>query len=207
MPKLLRRDRKAKATEPQATEPQAAGTDAAEADTAMADVPGQADAPEAAPEPAPAPAPTATRPAPAPGDGDGGNGGNGYETIKTSGGLLSRMYGEPGERSRADRDREAALEFEQAVAPVLDMLQGAVPGASSPDEAARTLESQVGELRPDPGAGAYIPGDRYDREARVYYRLLRRDYEKDPRPSLTRNRRASHHLHGQYKAFPGTKGW
>ena len=189
MRKLLKRDKAAKT----ATQPQAA-----EADTAVAEVA------EQAPEPQPAPPPPV---AAQPGNGYRNEYENGYETVRTSGSLFTRMYGEPGERSRADRDREAAAEFEQAVAPVLDMLVSTVPQASSPEEAARALESQVGELLPDPGAGAYIPGDAFEREARVYYRLLRRDYEKDPRPSLTKNRGPSHHLHGQYKAFPGTKGW
>lgn len=123
------------------------------------------------------------------------------------GGLLGRMYGEPGEMSRADRERQAAMEFEQAVAPVMEMLVGSVPEASSPEEAARAWESRAGEVRPDPGAGAYVPGDAYEREARVYYRLLRRDYQKDPRPSLANKRGLTHHLHGRYNLFPGTKGW
>ena len=89
----------------------------------------------------------------------------------------------------------------------MDLLTASVPEASSPDEAARAWESRLGELRPDPGAGAYVPGDRFDREARVYYRLLRRDYEKNPRPSMARKRAVSHHLHSQYNRFPGTKGW
>ncbi|MDP8937435.1 MAG: hypothetical protein M3O23_06870, partial [Actinomycetota bacterium] len=102
----------------------------------------------------------------------------------TPGGLLGRVYGNPGETSRAERERQAAMEFEQAVAPVMDMLVGSIAGASSPEEAARAWESRAGEVRPDPGAGAYIPGDAYEREARVYYRLLRRGYQKNPRPSL-----------------------
>jgi hypothetical protein len=39
----------------------------------------------------------------------------------------------------------------------------------------------------------------------VYYRLLRRDYEKNPRPSLKRQK--SHHLHEVYGKLVGTKGW
>ena len=192
MPKLLRRDKSPKATDA----PPAAETAQLEAE---------------APAPPPPPAPTASEPPPpppAPMASEPGNGnGDDYETIMTSGSLLTRMYGEPGERSRSDRDRVAAAEFEQAVAPVMDMLAGSVPEASSPEEAARAWEARIGEVRPDPGAGAYLPGDAFEREARVYYRLLRRDYEKNPRPSLTKNKKVSHHLHSQYKAFPGTRGW
>lgn len=133
--------------------------------------------------------------------------GPGPRTGGRVGGLLRRMYGEPGPMSPAERERQAAIEFEQAVAPVMEMLVGSVPDASSPEEAARTWESRAGEVRPDPGAGAYIPGDAYDKEARVYYRLLRRDYQKDPRPSLSKKRGTTHHLHSQYNRFPGTKGW
>lgn len=191
MPKLLKRDKAPK---------QEAGPQGA--DPAEAQAQAQVQAPEAAPPPPPAP--MASDPAPPPpGNGDGDD----YATIKTSGGLFNRMYGEPGETSRSDRDRQAAMEFEQAVAPVMDLLVGSVPEASSPEEAARAWEARVGELRPDPGAGSYIPGDAFDREARVYYRLLRRDYEKNPRPSLDRNKKVSHHLHSQYKSFPGTRGW
>jgi hypothetical protein len=131
----------------------------------------------------------------------GGNGG----ASRTSGGLLARM--DPGALSRAERDRQAALEFEQAVAPVMDLLAASVPEASSPEEAARAWESRAGEALPDPAGGAYVPGDSYDNEARVYYRLLRRDYQKNPRPSLVASRGVSHHLHNRYNRFPGTKGW
>lgn len=141
------------------------------------------------PQPQPEPEPAATRAA------------------KGPAGLLGRIYGNPGETSRDERERQAAMEFDQAVAPVMDLLVGSVPEASSPEEAARAWESRVGELRPDPGAGAYIPGDRFDKEARVYYRLLRRDYEKNPRPSLSKSKKVSHALGTSYKQFPGTRGW
>lgn len=187
MPKLLKRGKA----------PKAAAAPPAEETSEL-----EVQAPEPAPEPAPTPEPPsmATEPAPpAPP--------KGAKMAKSPGGLFGQMYGEPGERSRAERDRQAALEFEQAVAPVMEMLVGSVPEASSPEEAARAWEARIGEVRPDPGAGAYIPGDAFDKEARVYYRLLRRDYEKEPRPSLSKKKALSHHLHSQYKAFPGTKGW
>lgn len=158
------------------------------------------DAPEAEGE-APAADPPVQEPAPLAAAGPG------PVTRTTPGGLLGRVFGDPAQMSRAERERQAAMELEQAVAPVMDMLVGSVPGASSPEEAARAWESRAGEVRPDPGAGAYIPGDAYEREARVYYRLLRRAYQKDPRPSLGKGRGPTHHLHSRYNLFPGTKGW
>ena len=191
MPKLLKRGK----TQAPAQDSAPEVGDAAQAEPAVDAHPG----PQPEPEPAPPPM-TAGAPAP-------GNGNKGPASAGGPGGLIGRLYGNPGEVSREERDRQAALEFEQAVAPVMDLLTASVPEASSPDEAARAWESRVGELRPDPGAGAYVPGDRFDREARVYYRLLRRDYEKNPRPSMARKRSVSHHLHSQYNRFPGTKGW
>jgi hypothetical protein len=198
MPKLLKRGKAPKGVEQATRDSGAAEPDE---DTTQVDA-GPTAAPEAAPAPPPPMAAESSPPRPA-----GNGGGNGNAGRPKAGGLLGRMYGEPGEMSRAERERQAAAEFEQAVAPVLDLLVASVPEASSPEEAARAWESRVGELRPDPGAGAYIPGDAFDREARVYYRLLRRDYEKDPRPSLSKNKKVSHHLHSAYARFPGTKGW
>jgi hypothetical protein len=157
---------------------------------------------EAQPEPVAAPPPDAAPPVAALEPAATGRGGS---SPGGPGTLLRRIYGNPGEMSRDERDRQAAMEFEQAVAPVMDLLLASVPEASSPEEAARTWESRAGELRPDPEGGAYIPGDAYDTDARVYYRLLRRDYERNPRPSPRRG--VTHHLHSQYKRFPGTKGW
>ena len=192
MPKLLRRG-KTPARAPEVDH-------AAQAEPAVEERPAVEAEPQPQPEPAPPPVTAGdSRPA--------GNGNKGSTSPGGPGGLIGRLYGDPGEVSREERDRQAALEFEQAVAPVMDLLKASVPEASSPDEAARAWESRVGELRPDPGAGAYVPGDRFDREARVYYRLLRRDYEKNPRPSMARKRSVSHHLHSQYNRFPGTKGW
>jgi hypothetical protein len=105
----------------------------------------------------------------------------------------------------AEKDRIAQAEFEQAIAPVLDMMRAAVPGASTPEEAQRILSENQGEITPDPKGGAYVYGDAFDHDARVYYRLLRRDYESNPRPS--EKRPTSHHLHGIYGKLTGTKGW
>ncbi len=194
MPKLLKRG-KASTEEDAATAADSAPTEA------VVEAHSEPE-PELEPEPEPERAPQATSfpasPASTPGGGPSSGG---------RAGLLGRMYGNPGEMSRAERERQAAAEFEQAVAPVMDLLVASVPEASSPDEAAQAWEARGGELRPDPAGGAYIPGDRFEREARVYYRLLRRDYEKNPRPSLTKKSGLTHHLHTQYNRFPGTKGW
>ena len=123
------------------------------------------------------------------------------------GGLFNRMYGDVGEQSAAERDRQAEAEFRQVLAPAMDLLHASVPEASSPEEAARILEQKAAqvELVPDPQGGAFVRGDAFDTDARVYYRLLRRDYEKTPRPS--EKRQQSHHLHQVYGKLPGTRGW
>jgi len=124
---------------------------------------------------------------------------------RSSGSLFARALGPPGETSAEERDRQAAMEFEQAIAPVMELMRAAVPEASTPEEAARILEANQGEVTPDPQGGAYVPGDAFEADARVYYRLLRRDYEKNPRPSEKKS--VSHHLHGAYGKLPGTRGW
>lgn len=109
------------------------------------------------------------------------SGGTGGES---GGGVAARVlgvYADPGSTA-AQREAAAAAEFQAAIAPVMDLLTSAVPEAGSPDEAMRTLESRLGEYPPDPDGGAYIRGDSYETDARVYYRLLRRDYERNPRP-------------------------
>ena len=78
---------------------------------------------------------------------------------------------------------------------------------TTPEEAARIWAENQGEITPDPKGGSYIHGDAFDTDARVYYRLLRRDYEKTPRPSEKGKRSVSHHLHGIYNKLPGTRGW
>ena len=124
---------------------------------------------------------------------------------RSSGSLLNRVLGDPGEQTPEERDRVAAAEFEQAIAPVMELMRAAVPEASTPEEAARILDQNQGEITPDPQGGSYVHGDAFDRDARVYYRLLRRDYEKTPRPSEKKG--VSHHLHGIYGKLTGTKGW
>ena len=121
------------------------------------------------------------------------------------GGLLQRVLLFSGEVTPEERDRIAAEEFQQAIEPVMEYMRAAVPEASSPEEAARILAENQGEITPDPQGGSYLHGDAFDRDARVYYRLLRRDYEKTPRPSEKRS--LSHHLHGVYNKLPGTRGW
>ncbi len=123
------------------------------------------------------------------------------------GGLLNRVLLFSGEQTPEERDRIAAQEFEQAIAPVMDYMRAAVPEASTPEEAARILSENQGEITPDPQGGSYVPGDAFDADARVYYRLLRRDYEKYPRPSEKENQKQSHHLHQVYGKLGGNKGW
>ena len=127
-----------------------------------------------------------------------------------TGGLLQRVLMFSGETTAAERDRVAAEEFEQAIAPVMEYMRAAMPDASTPEEAARIWGENQGEITPDPKGGAYVPGDAFDNDARVYYRLLRRDYEKTPRPSETR--KESRALSGKggadgYRLLPGTRGW
>jgi len=127
------------------------------------------------------------------------------ETAK--GGLFNRVLLFSGEQTAAERDRVAAEEFEQAIAPVMEYMRAAVPEASTPEEAARILSENQGEITPDPKGGAYVNGDAFDNDARVYYRLLRRDYEKNPRPSDRDRKTTSPHLHQVYGKLIGTKGW
>jgi hypothetical protein len=127
------------------------------------------------------------------------------EPPAAKGGLLNRVLMFTGEQTPEERDRIAAEEFQQAIEPVLEYMRTAVPEASTPEEAARILEERSGEVTPDPQGGSYVHGDAFEADARVYYRLLRRDYEKTPRPS--EKRATSHHLHGIYGKLSGTKGW
>ena len=121
------------------------------------------------------------------------------------GGLLQRVLLFSGEQTPEERDRIAAEEFQQAIEPVMEYMRAAVPEASTPEEAARILAENQGEITPDPAGGSYVHGDAFDADARVYYRLLRRDYEKTPRPS--EKRQTSHHLHQIYGKLGGNKGW
>jgi hypothetical protein len=125
-------------------------------------------------------------------------------------GLLQRVLMFTGEQTPAERDRIAAQEFEQAIAPVMDYMRQHLPEASSPEEAARIWAENQGEITPDPKGGAYVQGDAFDADARVYYRLLRRNYEKNPRPSLKRKESRSLSRAGGsdgYRMLPATRGW
>ncbi|HTJ76438.1 MAG TPA: hypothetical protein VL337_13865 [Acidimicrobiales bacterium] len=124
---------------------------------------------------------------------------------QSKGGLMA--FFDVGETTAAERERVAAAEWEQVFAPVMDLMKASVPEANTPEEAARILAQNQGEITPDPKGGSYIHGDAFDRDARVYYRLLRRDYEKVPRPSEVKKRPTSHHLHQVYGKLVGTKGW
>jgi hypothetical protein len=126
------------------------------------------------------------------------------------GGLLQRVLMFSGETTAAERDRVAAEEFEQAIAPVMEYMRAALPEAATPEEAARLWAENQGEITPDPQGGSFVAGDSFDRDARVYYRLLRRDYEKTPRPSEKRKEsRALTRAGGAdgYRLLPGTRGW
>ena len=127
------------------------------------------------------------------------------EPPAAKGGLLNRVLLFSGETTAEERDRIAAEEFQQAIEPVMEYMRAAVPEASTPEEAARILSENQGEITPDPQGGSYVHGDAFDADARVYYRLLRRDYEKTPRPSEKKG--LSPHLHGIYGKLTGTKGW
>jgi len=122
-----------------------------------------------------------------------------------SGGSLRRLYTVPERQSAQERDRQAAEEFAQAVSPATDLLRQAVPGAGTPEEAAQALAASLGEYIPDPDGGAYVAGDAFGEDRRVYYRLLHRDYHPDPRPRG--GRRGSHRLHDRPQLLPGTRGW
>jgi len=124
-----------------------------------------------------------------------------------TGSLLSRALLDSGESTAVERDRVAALEFEQAIAPVMEYMRAAVPDATTPEDAERILFENQGEITPDPQGGAYVKGDAFENDARVYYRLLRRNYEKYPRPSERDKKKTSHHLHQVYGRLNGNKGW
>lgn len=87
---------------------------------------------------------------------------------------------------RDELDRMAAAELGEAIAPSLDLLQMSVPGASSPDEAAREIEGQLGPPVRDPDAD--IPTHpRYKGDALVYYQLRRHYGRPNPGGSFQRS--------------------
>ncbi len=125
-------------------------------------------------------------------------------------GLFKRVLLFSGETTAQERDQVAAQEFAQAIAPVMEFMRVNNPDASTPEEAARIWAENQGEITPDPMGGAYVAGDSFDRDARIYYRLLRRNYEKTPRPSEKRKEsRALSRSGGAdgYRLLPGTRGW
>lgn len=124
-----------------------------------------------------------------------------------SGSIIERALLFSGEQSAADRDRQAQADWEAAMAPVMELMKQFVPDAATPQEAERILAENQGAITPDPNGGSYIAGDAFTDDARVYYRLLRRDYEKTPRPSEVGKRPLSHHLHTLHGKLTGVKGW
>jgi hypothetical protein len=75
--------------------------------------------------------------------------------------------------SLEERERQAAAEFEAAIAPGLEKLRDAVPDASSPDEARRLLEERQGEVLVDEEGERLKQSDMYSGEASVHYRIQR----------------------------------
>jgi hypothetical protein len=74
--------------------------------------------------------------------------------------------------SKDELDRMAAAELGAAISGSLDLLQMSVPGATSPEEAGRALESKLGPPVRDRDAG--IPDHPvYSGDALVYYQFRR----------------------------------
>lgn len=84
--------------------------------------------------------------------------------------LLSRLNA-PAPR-REELEIEGAAELNRAIAPSMERLKAEVPHASSPEEAWRTIESELEEPVPDPDAE--VPQHPvYSGDALVYYQLRR----------------------------------
>lgn len=74
--------------------------------------------------------------------------------------------------SRQEAEREAAMEFEQAAAPAMELLRAAVPDASSAEEAYRAIESRLGPPVKDPTPE--LPDHpQYSGDTLVYHQLRR----------------------------------
>lgn len=74
--------------------------------------------------------------------------------------------------SKAELDQQAAAELGAAISVSFDLLQMSVPGATSPEDAARKLESELGPPVRDRDEG--IPDHPvYSGDALVYYQLRR----------------------------------
>ncbi len=106
----------------------------------------------------------------------------GRSTVRASA-IISMVNQAP--PSREEIEQEAAMEFNQAVAPSLNLLQAAVPEASSPDEAWRVIESKLGQPVQDPDPE--IPTHPvYSGDALVYQRLRRHYGRTSPAGSFRR---------------------
>ena len=75
--------------------------------------------------------------------------------------------------SREELERQAAADFQAAIAPSLESLREAVPDASSPDEARRALEERESEIEfpPDTEGEKLKANDIYRTEATVHHRI------------------------------------
>ena len=73
--------------------------------------------------------------------------------------------------SRDELERQAAADFEAAIAASLEGLREVVPDASSPDEARRVLEERQGDALPDPEGERLRAHDLFRTEASVHYRI------------------------------------
>ena len=87
--------------------------------------------------------------------------------------------------SREELEREAAIEFNQALAPSMDLLRAAVPDASSPEEAWRAIESKLGTPLSDPEPELPIHPV-YQGDALVYQQLRRHYGRTSPAGSFRR---------------------
>jgi hypothetical protein len=94
------------------------------------------------------------------------------KTVRVSS-LVSLLSGPP-QPDREQLEREAAAEFYAAVSPSLERLQQAVPGASSPEEAYRAIESRLGPAPKDPDAE--LPRHPVYQGDALVYQQLRRHY-------------------------------
>jgi hypothetical protein len=74
--------------------------------------------------------------------------------------------------SRGDLEQEAARELQEAATPSLDLLVATVPGAHSPEEAYRNIETNLGEKLDDPDP--VLPSHpQWSDDTLVYYHLRR----------------------------------
>lgn len=81
---------------------------------------------------------------------------------------------ERGFPSRESLEREAASELQQAAGTSLNMLVSNVPGSSSPDDAYRTIERNLGQFPSDPDSE--VPRHQLWSDDTVVYYHLRRHF-------------------------------